>query len=75
MTAIRAVEYRIIQDLLQRRSTGEEFASGNRWAMRLVSIASLCAGMLLLGGVLQELVWVLLAAGAALAMGAPGSEA
>ncbi len=72
MTAIRAVEYRIIQDLLQRRSAGEGASTGNRWALRLVSIASLCAGMLLLGGVLQELVWALLAAGAALAMGAPG---
>ncbi len=72
MTAIRAVEYRIIQDLLQRRSEGEVSSTGNRWALRLVSIASLCAGMLLLGGVLQELVWALLAAGAVLAMGAPG---
>ncbi len=72
MTAIRAVEYRIIQDLLQRRSGREVTPTGNRWALRLVSIASLCAGMLLLGGVLQELIWALLAAGAALALGAPG---
>lgn len=70
MTAIRAMEYRIIQDLLQRQREERPVSGSQRWALRLVSIASLCAGMLLLGGVLQELLWALLAAGAALAMGA-----
>jgi hypothetical protein len=72
---MRALEDRIIQDLLAQRSAGEYMATGNRWALRLVSIASLCAGMLLLGGVLQELVWALLAAAGIWALGASGGAA
>ena len=75
MTAIKAMEYRIIQELLQRRRGGDDLSGGNRWALRLVTIASLCAVMLLLGGVLEGLVWALLAAGATLAIAVPGSDA
>jgi hypothetical protein len=59
MTAAKATEYRIIQQLLQRQEGGEP-ASMSLLAERLIAILATTAGVFLLGAYLQELLWVLI---------------
>ena len=72
MTAAKAIEYRITRNLLQRRSrdSGSPHlkVSSHRWADRLIAILALTAGLFVLGSFLQELFWVVLAAGTMLTL-------
>lgn len=71
MGTAKALEYRIIQQLLHAR-TGRNTdmrGSGIPWAERVIAILGLTVGLLTLGSYLQELLWVLLAVGAVFVMG------
>ena len=68
MTTSRFIEYRITRDLLRRREASS--ASPSRHiAERMITVAAVAAGMLLLGSYLQELLWVLLGGAAVLTLG------
>jgi hypothetical protein len=68
MTTGRAIEYRITRNLLRRRE-GLPEPTDSRLAGRVITSVAVAAGLLLLGSYLQELLWVLLAAGAVLTLG------
>ena len=61
MTLARAVEYRITQDLLARRSERDDHRH-SRLAERLISIGAVTAALLLGGSYLPELVAAAIAA-------------
>jgi len=63
MTTIRAMEYRIVRNLLQRREVEPPEAGHAMWVERLIAVLATTAGVFLLGSYLQELLWVLLAVG------------
>ncbi|MEE4144625.1 MAG: hypothetical protein V2I26_07480 [Halieaceae bacterium] len=68
MTSVRYIEQRITRNLLRRRER-EHVVSGGSGAERLITIAAVTVGMLVLGSYLQELLWVLLAGAAVLTLG------
>lgn len=68
MGTARALEYHIVQQLLRRRAS-REVAPPSPVAERLIAILAATAGVFLLGSLLQELLWVLLAAGTVLTLG------
>lgn len=68
MSAVRMIEHRITRDLLRRRELAGGARSG-QLAERLITVAAVTAGMLLLGSYLQELLWALLAGAAVLTLG------
>ena len=67
----KALEYRIIQQLLHARTgrSTDMRGSGIPWVERVIAILGLTVGLLTLGSYLQELLWVLLAIGAVFVMG------
>ncbi len=76
MTAAKLIEYRIIQQLQQRREvhsvravcpTQDEISSGVHtgvqvWADRLIAVLALTVGLLLIGSYFEDLLWVALGA-------------
>ena len=68
MSTARFIEHRITRDLLRRRERASPGGS-RQLAERLISVAAVTAGMLLLGSYLQELLWVLLAGAVVLTLG------
>jgi fatty acid desaturase len=64
MTTVRAIEYRIIRDLLRRRERPVPHL-----ADRLIAAVAVIAALLLLGSFLQQLLWVLLPAAVVLTLG------
>jgi len=68
MSTVRMIEHRITRDLLRRRERAGAAGSG-QLAERLITVAAVTAGMLLLGSYLQELLWALLAGAAVLTLG------
>jgi hypothetical protein len=68
MTRARAVEYQIIQDLMQRRDGGEP-APSSKIAERLITAAAVTSLLLLLGSCAQELLWAALAGATVLTLG------
>jgi hypothetical protein len=71
MSTAKALEYRIIQQLLHARTgrSPDRHGSGIPWAERVIAILGLTVGLLTLGSYLQELLWVLLVVGAVFVMG------
>jgi len=69
MTEARIVEYRITQQLLQQRAGAAARTPMYRIAERFICSAALAGVMLLFGSLLPELLAVLLAATAVLALG------
>jgi hypothetical protein len=68
MNTARLLEHRITRDLLQRRNC--ETASGNgRLVERIITVAAVTAGMLMLGSYAPELLWALLAGAGMLTLG------
>tara|TARA_R110000823_G_scaffold132777_6_gene261269 strand:+ start:10793 stop:11017 length:225 start_codon:yes stop_codon:yes gene_type:complete len=71
MTASKAFEIRIIRQLMNRRA--RESAGGHTGgpllAERIIAVLAATAGLFLIGSVLQELLWALLAAGTVLTLG------
>ena len=68
MTAAKSLEYRITQQLLRRRERGQK-SRGLGVADRLINVAAVTVGLVLLGSYLQGLLWVVLAASAVLVLG------
>jgi hypothetical protein len=68
MTTTRLIEYHITRALLERRPTAG-VARGGRLAERLITVAAVVAGMLLLGAYARELLGALLAGAAVLTLG------
>jgi hypothetical protein len=68
MTTAKLVEYQITQQLLRRRESGRSSLQ-NRIVERTIRTAAIVVGMVLLGSYLQELLWVVLAAGGVFALG------
>ena len=68
MTAAKSLEYRITQQLLRRRERGQK-SRGLAVADRLINVAAVTVGLVLLGSYLQGLLWVVLAASAVLVLG------
>jgi hypothetical protein len=68
MSTARLIEHRITRDLLQRRDC--ETARGNgRLVERIITVAAVTAGMLMLGSYAPELLWALLAGAGVLTLG------
>jgi hypothetical protein len=68
MTTAKLVEYQITQQLLRRREIGRSSLQ-DRIVERTIRTAAIVVGMVLLGSYLQELLWVVLAAGGVFALG------
>ncbi len=68
MTTGRFIEHRITRNLLLRRER-EQLQGSGAWAEKLITLAAVTVGMLVLGSYLQELLWVLLAGAAVLTLG------
>ena len=68
MTTTRLIEHSITRDLINRRQP-EPIRGSGRLAERLITVAAVTAGMLLLGTYAQELLWALLAGAAVLTIG------
>jgi hypothetical protein len=68
MTTAKLVEYQITQQLLRRQEGGRSSLQ-NRIVERTIRTAAIVVGMVLLGSYLQELLWVVLAAGGVFALG------
>jgi hypothetical protein len=71
MTAAKATEYRIIRQLLHRQGSEVEVLPVSPLAERLIAVLAATAGVFLLGAYLQELLWVLIAAGTIAVLGVP----
>ena len=71
MTAAKATEYRIIQQLLHRKDDDRE-ASASAFADRLIAVLAATAGMFLLGAWLQELLWVVIGSATVATLGLQG---
>ncbi len=74
MNASRTLEYRITRQLLQDRqerssSSRRSLPGHSRLAERLITTTAVTVLLVLTGSYLQELLWVGVGAGAALAMG------
>jgi len=69
MTTSRALEYRITRHLLRRREMERRRYPLSGLAERIITAAAVVVGALLLGSLLQELLWVLLGAGTVLTLG------
>ena len=69
MTTSRALEYQITRHLLRRRERARVGHRSPGLAERIITAAAVVVGALLLGSLLQELLWVLLAAGTILTLG------
>ncbi len=68
MTAAKALEHRITRQLLQRSevaSTSLEAA----WADRLIAVLAVTVALFMIGSVLEELLWVAVAAATVFALG------
>lgn len=72
MTTSRAIEYQITRHLLRRREQSRRGHPSQGLAERIITAAAVIVGVLLLGSLLQELLWVLLAAGTVLTLGTRG---
>lgn len=74
MTAAKAFEIRIIRELISRRAGGAADAARRQplLAERVIAVLAATAGLFLVGSLLQELLWALLAAGTVLALGSSG---
>ena len=71
MFAARAWEYRIVQHVIHRPQEQEVPERKSRsWADRLVLVLASTAVLAVLGSVLQELIWVVLAVATAVAVAA-----
>ena len=68
MTTARLIEHRITRNLLRRRERNQRVSNGSV-AERLITMAAVTVGLLVLGTYLQELLWVLLAGAAVLTLG------
>ena len=68
MTTAKSIEYRIAQQLIQRREW-EEKPRLTRLVDRVITVVAVMAGLFLLGSYLEELLWALLAAAAVLTLG------
>jgi hypothetical protein len=62
MTTAKLIEYRIARQLLQRREQGGEQSASSVWVDRLIAILAVTTGLFILGSLLEELLWALLAA-------------
>jgi hypothetical protein len=71
MTTAKSIEYHITRNVLRRREH-EVKSSTAPLADLLIMTVAVTAGMLLLGSYLQELLWVVLAAGGVLTLGIRG---
>ena len=69
MTAARMMEYRITQQILQRRQGPVSRLPARAIAERIITTAAVTVALVLTGSYLQELLWVLLAGGAVLTLG------
>lgn len=71
MGTAKALEYRIIQQVLHARAGRSERrrGAGLVWAERIIAILGLTVALLALGSYLQEMLWVSLGVGAVLVMG------
>lgn len=69
MTTSRALEYQITRHLLRRRELTRRSRLSPGMAERIITVAAVVAGAILLGSLLQELLWALLAAGTVLTLG------
>ena len=69
MTTSRALEYQITRHLLRRQDIALYSRSRPGMAERIITAAAVVVATLLLGSLLQELLWVLLAAGTVLTLG------
>ncbi len=69
MTVSKAMEYEITRQLVQRRERGHRSEGVRRIAERLITGAAVLAVVAVLGSVLQELLWVLLAGAVVLTLG------
>jgi hypothetical protein len=72
MTTSRALEYQITRHLLRRRELARRGHPAPGLAERVITAGAVVVGALLLGSLLQELLWVLLAAGTVLTLGTRG---
>ena len=68
MTSGRAIEYRVTQQVLQRRMESGEVHS-HRFVNRFIAIVAIAGGMLLLGSFFQELMWAIVAGAGIVSMG------
>ncbi len=68
MATARLIEHRITRNLLRRRERSQRVSNGSV-AERLITMAAVTVGLLVLGTYLQELLWVLLAGAAVLTLG------
>jgi hypothetical protein len=68
MTAAKSLEYRITQQLLARRQ-GRQKPPPRTLAARVINVAAVTAGLVLLGSYLQSFLWVVLAASTVLVLG------
>lgn len=68
MTSARAIEYRITQQLIQRRRGSSEPKS-NPVAERIICVLAASAALLLVGSLSAELLWVAVGSGLVLALG------
>lgn len=68
MTNTKALEYRIARQLLDRRVESTQDQCG-KFVERFILIAAATAGLFVMGSYLQELLAVVIASGAVLALG------
>lgn len=70
MTTARSIEQQIARNLMRRREREPSASSRTTLvADRVITIAAVTVGILFLGTYLQELLWVVLGAGAVLTLG------
>ncbi len=78
MTAAEAIEYRITRQLLARGQTPTKAANAPfhsappqtvNWTDRLIAILATTVSLFVLGSFLEELVWVVIAAGTIITLG------
>lgn len=68
MTAAKSLEYQITQHLMRRRELPQQY-NPTRLVDRVIAVAAVTAGLILLGSYLPGLLWVALAAGTVLVLG------
>ncbi|MCP4843146.1 MAG: hypothetical protein GY887_15580 [Halieaceae bacterium] len=68
MTGTQAIERQIVRRIVGYDTQAATLNDKGEWAERLISILTLTAGLLVVGTVFEELLWVVLGAGTLLTL-------
>lgn len=68
MTGTQAIERQIVRRIVAYDAQAATLNDKGQWVERLISILTLTAGLLVVGAVFEELLWVVLGAGTLLTL-------